>query len=228
MILFDVNWEAETAGPSPTGYRTEIFLFGCKKALAGNPCKGCFNNKLWDSSIATKSYTPKEIADKINKYAPSKYVTIGGGEPTDQIEELIELCKYLKEYNFNILVYTYKEMNTIFNYNIGGNLSISRHRESIKFKKLFQYIDILIDGPFIKEECLYKKDNEDGLFNSVGSGNQIIWDIKRFRDKNKIYGYYLKNLLFISIEDNDRLMYFIEDIHINKEEINYGIYRSSN
>ena len=112
--IFDIKWSTKTAGPSPyNNERTELFFFGCKKALEGNPCIGCFNPDLWDCSKAIYDYTPEEIAFKIKEYAPNKYITIGGGEPTDQIDGLIELTRLLKAMDFNIMVYTYKDISNI-------------------------------------------------------------------------------------------------------------------
>jgi pyruvate-formate lyase-activating enzyme len=111
MKLFDVKWNVKTAGPSPfNNERTELFLLGCRKALEGNPCPECFNSPTWDDSIAQRFYTPKDIAEHLSKTAPNKYVTIGGGEPTDQIDELIELCKEIKKYGFHTMVYTWRDL----------------------------------------------------------------------------------------------------------------------
>jgi len=83
--LYGVKWDVTTAGPSPdNNKRTEVFFFGCDKAINGNPCKGCFNHALWDNSIATFSYTIEDIVNNIKLHASNKYVTIGGGEPMDR------------------------------------------------------------------------------------------------------------------------------------------------
>ena len=101
LKLFDVKLEATTAGPSPdNNIRTEVFLLGCKKAHQGDPCPGCFNSITWDDSIAEWSYDLVELAAELNKTTPNKYITIGGGEPLDQIDNLIILCKELKKYGY--------------------------------------------------------------------------------------------------------------------------------
>lgn len=87
LRIFDVKWRVKTAGPSPNNNeRIEVFLLGCEKAINGNPCKGCFNSITWDKSIAQFSRDPIEMADMINEGCDpnNKYVTIGGGEPTDR------------------------------------------------------------------------------------------------------------------------------------------------
>ena len=90
LRIFDIKWEVTTAGPSPNANkRIEVFLLGCNKAISGNPCKGCFNSPLWNPNIATISRDPIEVANLLNdKCENNKYVTIGGGEPLDQLDNL--------------------------------------------------------------------------------------------------------------------------------------------
>lgn len=175
--------------------------------MRGFPCRNCFNNKLWDSSVATKEYTPEQVAENIIKYAPNKYITISGGEPTDQIEELIELCKILKSNGFHILVYTWRSINELFSKDdFILNLYEEKHIEGKTMKsnmiKLFRYIDILIDGEFIEELKFYNEDCHDGFLNSIGSSNQTLWHIK---DK-KIYGYKSKYIKNIKLYKNNELV----------------------
>jgi organic radical activating enzyme len=218
MIIYDIKWETKTAGPSPLeGNRMELFTFGCKRAAEGNPCAGCFNSALWDSSKAEKSYTPQEIADNIKKWAKHKYITIGGGEPTDQMEDLIELCRILKGYGFHIMVYTWRELAQSLPKpmdSFPGPIGIAEARDfaaGLNFEKLLNNIDMLVDGQFKAEECLYDGDKEDGTFNSVGSANQIIWDAKAFRentDEDCVKGFRLGDLEYLHIKpENDELVY---------------------
>lgn len=214
MIIYDIKWETKTAGPSPEGNRMELFTFGCKRAVEGNPCAGCFNSALWDNSVAEKSYTPQEIADNIRKWAKHKYITIGGGEPTDQMDDLVELCRILKEYGFHIMVYTWRELveslpkpMDSFDHPIG--ITEARHFGMGRgFEKLLKNIDMLVDGQFRQEECMYDGERDDGMFNSVGSANQIIWDAKAFREnaeEETIKGFRLGDLeyLYVKPEDNE-------------------------
>lgn len=81
--IFNVRWSVDTAGPSPlNNVRTEIFLEGCKKAIEGNPCKGCFNSSTWIHGRSTPQ-DPVKVASHIANNC-NGYVTIGGGEPTDR------------------------------------------------------------------------------------------------------------------------------------------------
>jgi len=221
MKLFDVKWKIQTAGPSPDdNNRTEVFLFGCEKAKSGNPCKGCFNSVTWDDSVVTITHTPEEIAEKLIEFSPNKYITIGGGEPTDQIEELITLCKILKKNDFHILVYTWKSLHDIIEIKYGDYF-----RE--KTIKLLNYIDILVDGDFRIDEKVYNEDLGDGAFNSVGSANQIVWDVNRYKHAlwqqsmnvvPYITGEAMSNIkgLWIDKEHNNDLKYVVDDL--NKEQ----------
>jgi len=64
-------------------------------------------------------------------------------------------------------------------------------------------------------ERLYDDSKEDGLLSSVGSGNQIIWDIKSKE------GYAMRDLDAIALDDNDRLIYFLKDINQEPLKLEY-------
>lgn len=195
--LYGVKWDVDTAGPSPDGNkRTEIFFFGCKRAVNGNPCKGCFNKQLWDNSVATFSYSVKEIVENIKQHASNKYVTIGGGEPTDQIVGLVELTSALKKEGFHVTIYTWKSLPELLK---------ESSQISLYAKHLIDYADIIIDGEFKEEERLYDASKGDGLLSSVGSGNQIIWDI------HEKEGYAMRDLDAIALDANDRLIYILKE-----------------
>lgn len=200
MKIYDVKWSATTAGPSPyNNERTELFLFGCKRACEGNPCKGCFNPKLWDSSSTTRTYTPKEVAETIIKHSPNKYITIGGGEPTDQFEELIELCRILHDSGYHILVYTWKDLASIL-YN-------KKHNEYKLFKELMKHCNIIVDGEYDEDQRKYNESAKDGFTSSIGSGNQRVWSISN----NNAIGYRMKHINGLRLGEDDVLQYNLRD-----------------
>lgn len=213
MKIFSVNWEATTAGPSPdNNKRTEIFLYGCKKAKQGNECKGCFNKELQDESNCIKNYTVDEMVETIKKFSPNRYITIGGGEPTDQLEDLVPLCYELKRLGYNIIVYTWRSLKAIQNNDDEGVPC-----DMDLLSKLLYKIDILIDGEFHIDECIYDINSEDGLTNSVGSKNQIIWDIKNYHTNylkgTRVFnGFKLQDILQLCIDSNQKeLKYLLKD-----------------
>lgn len=197
LLLMDCNWAVKTAGPSPyDNNRTELFLLGCRKAKQGNPCKGCFNSITWDNSKAQWSHDIKLMAQHINNNAPNKYITIGGGEPTDQIDNLILLCEELKKYDFHIMVYTWREINKAINNDCQG-IFIENIKE--KFLKLIHTVDIIVDGEYKQEERLWNGSKEDGFISSIGSGNQMIYDT------HKKQGYFMKDIKSLSLNKKNEL-----------------------
>lgn len=228
--LRDVRWSVKTAGPSPfDNNRTELFLLGCNKAMAGYPCKGCFNSTTWDASKAQWSHDPIKMAKHINLFAPNKYITIGGGEPTDQIDNLIILCRELKKYDFHIMVYTWIELEEIMKKTY-ISFSLLDYPETIKetnpssyseivptkIRKLLNYVDIIVDGQYKAEERLWDGTKEDGLISSIGSGNQIIWDIKNRR------GFEMKEVNMISLTKNNDLQFLLKNLDANIKSIKIG------
>lgn len=210
LRIFDIKWEVTTAGPSPNNKRIEVFLLGCEKAMNGNPCKGCFNNVTWDKSLATIARDPIEIADMINEKCDpnNKYITIGGGEPTDQLDYLIPFVKRLKEHDFHIIMYTWRQVQKIMELtHISYDLYMQNPENKIfkelffatKFREAVKYIDVIIDGEYKEEERLWDISNSNTARNFVGSGNQIIWDLT----SSSYYGYALKDIENISILKKD-------------------------
>ena len=158
--LWDVAWRSYSAGPSPfDNLRTEYYLKGCDKALQGNPCDGCFNPDLWDNT-AEKKVNTDLIIHTASQYAPTKYVSIGGGEPTDQLNGLIDLCHAFQDAGYHVLVYTWR--------------SLMNHLHDLK--GLIHCTDMIIDGPYKKGQRIYDATKQDGFLNSIGSSNQVIWD----------------------------------------------------
>ena len=149
------------------------------------------------------------MAEHINYCAPNKYITIGGGEPTDQVDNLIILCKELKKYGFHIMMYTWRDLKKLLKLNAisdnsFNNTSIFRG----KMIELLNYIDIIVDGEYKEELRMWDGTQEDGFISSIGSGNQIVWDI---RDK---IGYAMKDIraLYLrEIERPDDLQYVIKN-----------------
>lgn len=200
--LADVRWSVKTAGPSPAdNIRTEIFLEGCKKAIEGSPCKGCFNSSTWihgRNPLQDPILVARHIAKNCNGY-----VTIGGGEPTDQIDGLILLVKELKRLNINVIVYTWRKLECFLFDNNQGVLPIGKtegYNIEEDMTELLRYVDYVIDGEFIEEEKVldFKSSNVKDHF--VGSGNQTIWDVK------KGHGYELCNIVKIEMNNENKLI----------------------
>lgn len=177
LKIFDVKWTSFTAGPSPDdNKRTELFLMGCEMAASGHPCKNCFNQRLWKSPEGATERTPKEVAENIKRFAPNKFLTIVGGEPLDQLRGLAELCELLTEDGFHIIVFTHYEMETI---------ALLAANGSEEHQKLLSNVDILVDGQYDESQRIYDESAEDGFHDAIGSGNQVVWDLREWRQSGK-------------------------------------------
>ena len=102
----------------------------------------------------------KEIFDVIDKTNVPKYITIVGGEPTDQLDGLIELAKLLKCDGYHILLFTRREKEWLLKHISDQDI------------KLF---DIIVTEPYKKEFRIYDSTKDDGIHNAIGSANQNIW-----------------------------------------------------
>lgn len=140
-VLYPVN----SLGP---GNRVVIWTSGCNRR-----CLGCANPELWiqhpEQQIAPQKLV-SIIHDTITESVDG--ITISGGEPFLQAEELFEFLDLLP-LNTDILVfsgYTYEELLS-----------------DDKCRKLLGKIDVLIDGS-------YQDDLNDGKSALRGSVNQRI------------------------------------------------------
>ena len=115
------------------GLRTAIFFSGCDFH-----CPGCFNYELQDPNYGKKysSEIEKEIFNTINEHIAG--ISILGGEPLSKynLETVTQLCSNFKEKFPNKTIWLWT------GYTI----------EEIKTLPILNYIDVLIDGPFIQEE----------------------------------------------------------------------------
>lgn len=180
MRVLDIIDNTIVDGP---GLRISVYFAGCK-----HHCLGCHNPESW-SLTGGKEYTPEQIFEKI-KESGKKKITLTGGDPLFQdINELQQLCKLIKENipDSNIWLYTgfrtFDILQWAFKYTNPDNVGTVFGRYSV----LVKYIDTVVDGPFIEK---YK----DETLQFCGSTNQRIININdesivRFRKKyiNKLY-----------------------------------------
>lgn len=182
--LFDILWETKNAGPSPyDNRRTEVYFGGCKKALSGNQCKNCFNPLLWDGSRCYPK-DPEEVVNAIEMNKVPKFVTIVGGEPTDQLPGLIKFGRILKEHNFHIMLFSWR--------------SVEWFRKELDNDDINNF-NIIVTDPYVEEERIYNVNRDDGIHNVIGSGNQRIWLPK----ENKIY--YARDIRMMTLSKNKKL-----------------------
>ena len=151
MIRYShITPESKVDGP---GTRTVVFLQGCTVG-----CKACQNQHLWPADKG-REVTTEILADHVMKFG-NRNITISGGEPTDQMEELALLVETLRDFGAeHIIVYTGRTFEWLVENKCFGIMNLIRQ------------IDILVDGPFIYEM-------DDPMITWRGSRNQRPIDCK--------------------------------------------------
>lgn len=161
MNISGINFESVVDGD---GVRVVVYVSGCL-----HNCKAC-HNPASHPFDAGKEFT-QEIQEEIISYIKEtpfiSGITLSGGDPMYQPEELGEFIKALKEEvpRVNIWIYsgfTYEE------------ILIDSGRVN-----LMDLCDVLVDGRFIIEQ-------RDITLAFRGSKNQRIIDIKASRSSNSI------------------------------------------
>lgn len=136
---------ANTTAEGP-GTRACIWTQGCLRI-----CPGCLSESTWDINGGYE----ESVEDVIDKIFEQRFniegLTILGGEPFLQTEQIKEILKRTKELRLNTMVFT--------GYLLEELIMNEKHKETLR------YIDLLVDGPF-------EKDKYDISRPWVGSSNQ--------------------------------------------------------
>lgn len=142
--VLDVLEETMADGP---GLRTSIYCAGC-----AHHCPGCHNPQSWDF----KAGKDMEVDDLLEMIKADEFcnVTFSGGDPFYQVEAFTELARKIKE----------QTRKTIWCYT---GFTIEEIRQDSSKTPLLDYIDVLVDGPFILEK-------RDISLHFRGSSNQRI------------------------------------------------------
>lgn len=133
------------------GKRIGIWVQGCDLG-----CKGCVNKTLW-SNTGGKSIS---VVDIFNWVASIQNdfdgITISGGEPFQQYEQLIAFLHLIKA-KTNLTVYCF------------SGYYLNELHEQFPDKLFLKYIDTLVDGRYIEEQ------HENS--NLKGSANQSVYKV---------------------------------------------------
>lgn len=160
------------------GKRIGIWVQGCNLG-----CKGCINKTLWNSS-GGKSISIVDFFNWIISFQKEfNGITISGGEPFLQYEQLISFLNLIKtKTNLNVVCFSGFYLNELI--------------ELFPDKLFMNYIDTLIDGRYIEEE------NDDS--NLKGSTNQTIY---KFVNGEPIIqsGSKFNNKWSVKIDSNDQI-----------------------
>ena len=145
------------------GMRTAIYAAGCT-----HHCPGCHNPQSWDIR-AGREMTVEDILRPILA-DPFADVTFTGGDPMMQPEGFTELARAIKgRSSKTIWCYTGYTYETL--------LAMPAQRE------LLQYIDVLVDGPFIQrlrdEQLRFRGSSNQRLIDvprSLSKGETVLWE----------------------------------------------------
>ena len=145
------------------GIRAVLWTQGCL-----HKCPGCQNPQThsFDDGFLIDI---EEVKEQIDALEGQDGITFSGGDPFYQVEECIEIGKYIKSKKMNIWCYTgfkYEEL-----------IRLSEKDDGIY--NLLHHIDVLVDGPYIEEL-------NDGSTRYRGSKNQRIIDVVKSLKENKI------------------------------------------
>ena len=130
MKIARVLYPVTVLGP---GKRIAIWVSGC-----GRRCEGCANPELWkakpEQEVAVSDFITavKQLLGERIKSVNG--ITISGGEPFDQPEELLQLVKELKQITGDILVFTGYTREQLASNSLNA--------------AILDTIPVLVDGPY--------------------------------------------------------------------------------
>lgn len=152
-----------------TGWRMAIFFQGCN-----HNCKGCHNPESHDfngGEEISKEQLIAKIQEQIDENPLLDGVTLSGGDPFFQAEDMIDICKFIHSKDLNIWAYTG------FTYEQLINKSDNRVTDSMV--EMLHNIDVLVDGRFV----LAQRSLEERF---KGSLNQRIIDVQASLKNNRV------------------------------------------
>jgi anaerobic ribonucleoside-triphosphate reductase activating protein len=144
-MLINIHSTIKSSKVNGPGDRFVIWTQGCRKM-----CKNCYNPETWShyrNNLVDIDFLVEEI-----KNSNSTGVTISGGDPFEQPEELFYLLREIKQLDLSDGVIVF------------SGYTIDEIRGVRELEKCLDYIDVLIDGLYIEEKRI-----TNGL---AGSSNQ--------------------------------------------------------
>lgn len=136
------------------GLRVVLWVAGCSHC-----CKGCQNPVTWDpdGGLLFDAAAKAEIFEQLDKSYISG-ITFSGGDPLHQANRLDvrELMVEIRERYPDKTIWLYT----------GDSW------ENIVYYPLLKYVDVLVDGEFVREQA-------DGKLLWKGSANQRVIDVQR-------------------------------------------------
>jgi len=164
MLVAYVLYPIKVLGP---GERIGIWLCGCNRR-----CKGCVTPQLQEFRQEKQISVDKlcEMVFSILDKYPVDGVTISGGEPLEQAEELLEFLKKISLRIEDILLYTGYTLEQLYKKNMEMT------------KSILKYLSVLIEGEYIE--------NENNGHALKGSDNQNIY--YKSQEMREVYERYIE------------------------------------
>lgn len=162
------------------GQRAVIWFSGCTLH-----CKGCINEYMWNKSVG-KYYTVEQLIEAISAFCKLTGVTLIGGEPLQQGEELLAFTEEVLKYKLDIALFTGYELNELNEWQ----------------KQIVNKSAVVICGR-------YKEELRDTNLLLRGSSNQTI-----IINDEKLKDFYSQECRQVEIEitaDADKFLGFPED-----------------
>lgn len=160
-MLWIMNIIEDTTVDGP-GLRTAIYAAGCSHA-----CPGCHNPTSWD----IHNGRPMEIEEIVRRILDDPFadVTFSGGDPFYQVEGFTRLAQAIKT-NSRKSIWCYT------------GYSFERIMQRPKLACLLPYIDVLVDGRFVREL-------RDESLRFRGSSNQRLIDVPASLRQGRVIGW---------------------------------------
>ena len=160
-MLWIMNIIEDTTVDGP-GLRTAIYAAGCSHA-----CPGCHNPTSWD----IHNGRPMEIEEIVRRILDDPFadLTFSGGDPFYQVEGFTRLAQAIKT-NSRKSIWCYT------------GYSFERIMQRPKLACLLPYIDVLVDGRFVREL-------RDESLRFRGSSNQRLINVPTSLKLGRVIGW---------------------------------------
>ena len=160
------------------GKRFAIWVQGCSLH-----CKNCANTQMWNFDGGT-SYNINDFVNIIKAYKDKiEGITWLGGEPLEQVKPVAKISEIVQNMGLSVILFTGYQYSSI--------------KDNEEFKKLINYVDILIDGKYEEEKRDYSRP-------WVGSSNQNYYFLTNRYNKSILNNY--KNKVEIRILPDKKII----------------------
>ena len=131
MRIYGLVQDSIVDGP---GFRFSCFVQGCP-----HRCPGCHNPDSHDPG-GGREMAVEEVAAQLLGNPMTDGLTLSGGEPFAQAEDCLALARAAHAHGLNVWSYS------------GWTFEHLRDRGSEAQRALLAELDVLVDGPFLREE----------------------------------------------------------------------------